>query len=155
MVQRNDIRMEYRSEQRCGRTTSGQVVAFAARMSRPNLVSRPLGETIVDASSIVHNSYMCSSRRLWFRHPDGRAIDNDDLVETADGWVRPPPIFCPNDHVLRAGVATVGWQACAVTAIDGSCDGHLTYACGICRAVVHRPALGPSCRPTAFGSRNG
>ncbi|MFE3060792.1 hypothetical protein [Nocardia sp. NPDC059239] len=49
-------------------------------------------------------------RRVWYLHPDGYAIDNDELVQTPRGWVLPTPIFCsgPEPHVLVASRSTLG-----------------------------------------------
>ncbi|MFE3028454.1 hypothetical protein [Nocardia tengchongensis] len=93
-------------------------------------------------------------RRVWYLHPDGYAIDNDELVQTARGWVLPTPILCsgPQRHVLRANRSTLGWTACQR---PGCSRGHLVHTCGRCGAHVYQPELGPGCSPLAFDGRDG
>ncbi|MFE2961820.1 hypothetical protein [Nocardia tengchongensis] len=94
-----------------------------------------------------------AERRVWYLHPDGHAIDNDDLVETSHGWVQPRPMFCtgPPRHLLANGEFTLGWTACRR---EGCRRGHLLHTCGRCGARLYQPELSPGCSPLASDGRD-
>ncbi|MCU1640937.1 MAG: hypothetical protein JWN03_1212 [Nocardia sp.] len=91
-------------------------------------------------------------RRVWYWHPDGHAIASDELIETENGVVLPPPVFCSGQprHVLKnANGSVVGWTACHVS----ECHGHLVHTCGACGSEVFQPEPSPHCRPFVFDGR--
>ncbi|MVU77437.1 hypothetical protein GPX89_09270 [Nocardia sp. ET3-3] len=90
-----------------------------------------------------------TGRRVWYRHPDGYAIDSDELVETATGWVKPAPIFCPQGHQFGPDRTLVGWQACR----GPGCDGHTAHTCQTCGEAVYSPALREGCDSFSFDGR--
>ncbi|QLY33980.1 hypothetical protein [Nocardia huaxiensis] len=58
---------------------------------------------------------------VWFWHPDGRAIDNDDLLRAERGCVFPPPIFCPEGYVLCESGGTFGRMAYLLNGAASQC----------------------------------
>lgn len=58
-----------------------------------------------------------------------RRYDGNTVVEV-------PPKACPNGHPYKPGRVTVSWLPCSCAGTQG----HRTYECLECGAVLYRPA---------------